>query len=39
MVRIDALVAVPLRDVVGQAVQGDVRFLFNVSVQLAPWRL
>lgn len=39
MLRVDALVAVPLRDVVGQAVKGDVRFLFNVSVQLAPWRL
>lgn len=37
-VRIDGTVAVPLRDAIGQAVKGDVRFLFNVSFQLAPWR-
>jgi len=37
-IRADATVAVPLRDVPGLAVKGDVRFLFNLSVQLAPWR-
>ena len=38
-VRVDGTVAVPLRDAVGQAVRGDVRFLINLSFQLAPWRL
>lgn len=37
-IRVDGTVAVPLRDVPGQAVKGDVRFLVNLSVQLAPWR-
>jgi hemolysin activation/secretion protein len=37
-VRIDGTVAVPLRDAIGQMVKGDVRFLFNVSFQLAPWK-
>lgn len=37
-IRLDGTVAVPLRDVPGQAVKGDVRFLVNLSVQLAPWR-
>ncbi|WP_068073043.1 ShlB/FhaC/HecB family hemolysin secretion/activation protein [Novosphingobium lentum] len=36
--RVDADVAVPLRNVVGQAVKGDVRFLINVSMQLSPWK-
>lgn len=37
-IRLDGTVAVPLRDVPGQSVKGDVRFLVNLSVQLAPWR-
>ena len=37
-IRVDGTVAVPLRDVPGQPVKGDVRFLVNLSVQLAPWR-
>lgn len=37
-IRVDGTVAVPLRDVPGQPVKGDVRFLINLSVQLAPWR-
>lgn len=38
-VRVDGVVAVPLRDTVLQKVKGDVRFLINLSIQLAPWRL
>ena len=37
--RLDATVAVPLRNVVGQQVQGDVRGLITLSFQLAPWKL
>jgi hypothetical protein len=36
---VDGVVAVPLRDTVLQKVKGDVRFLINLSIQLAPWRL
>lgn len=37
--RLDALVAVPLRDAFGAPnAKGDVRFLVNLTVQLAPWR-
>ncbi|MFC4294753.1 ShlB/FhaC/HecB family hemolysin secretion/activation protein [Novosphingobium tardum] len=36
--RLDALVAVPLRDTLTQNVKGDVRLLLNLTLQLAPWR-
>ncbi|WP_230206858.1 ShlB/FhaC/HecB family hemolysin secretion/activation protein [Novosphingobium sp. Gsoil 351] len=37
--RLDALVAVPLRDAFGAPnAKGDVRFLVNFTLQLAPWR-
>ena len=37
--RLDALVAVPLKDALGAPnAKGDVRFLVNLTVQLAPWR-
>ena len=37
--RLDALVAVPLKDALGApSAKGDVRFLVNFTVQLAPWR-
>ena len=36
--RLDALVAVPLRDAIGAPnAKGDVRFLVNLTMQLAPW--
>ena len=37
--RLDALAAVPLRDAFGAPnAKGDVRFLVNLTMQLAPWR-
>ena len=37
--RLDALVAVPLRNAIGAPnARGDVRLLINFTVQLAPWR-
>ena len=37
--RLDALVAVPLRNTMTEKVKGDVRLLINLTLQLAPWRL
>ena len=37
--RLDALVAVPLRNTMTEKVKGDVRVLINFTLQLAPWRL
>ena len=37
--RLDALVAVPLRNAIGAPnAKGDVRFLVNLTMRLAPWR-
>ena len=37
--RLDVLVAVPLKDALGApSAKGDVRFLVNLTVQMAPWR-
>lgn len=38
-VRVDAGVAVPLRDPLGLNVKGKARFMLNLSFQLLPWRL
>jgi len=37
--RLDALLAVPLRNTMTEKVKGDVRLLINLTLQLAPWRL
>lgn len=38
-IRLDAGVAVPLRDPLGLNVKGKARFMLNLSIQLLPWRL